>query len=91
MSNANAMPTIQNWIWSTWLVSITDVEVSRDLGYARVFVTYIGGDEEVRKGVVADLNHAAGFLRGAGFFFTAAFAFTVLFFAALYFAYRRLR
>lgn len=46
------------------MVSITDVEVSRDLGHARVYVTYIGGDEAVRADVVADLNAAAGFLRG---------------------------
>jgi ribosome-binding factor A len=44
------------------MVSITDVEVSRDLGHARVFVTYIG-DETLRDEIVADLNQAAGFLR----------------------------
>jgi len=45
------------------LVSITDVEVSRDLGHARVFVTYIGGDDQLRDEIVGDLNQAAGFLR----------------------------
>ena len=46
------------------MVSITDVEVSRDFAYARVYVTYIGGDEALKKEIVADLNKAAGFLRG---------------------------
>jgi ribosome-binding factor A len=46
------------------MVSITDVEVSRDFAYARVYVTYIGGDEALKKEIVADLNQAAGFLRG---------------------------
>ena len=45
------------------LVSITAVDVSRDLSYAKVHVTYIGGDEAERRAVVETLNEAAGFLR----------------------------
>ncbi len=46
------------------MVSITGVDVSRDLGHARVFVTVLGADSakeaEASTGV---LNKAAGFLR----------------------------
>lgn len=46
------------------MISITDVEVSRDLAYAKVFVTALGKDsEEEAAGAVEALNHAAGFLR----------------------------
>jgi ribosome-binding factor A len=44
------------------IVSITEVEVSTDLKYARVFVSALGGDEE-RQAAVAALTRAAGFLR----------------------------
>lgn len=44
------------------LVSITGVEVSRDLAHARVFVTLLGHEEE-RAEVVAELNRLAPELR----------------------------
>jgi ribosome-binding factor A len=46
------------------LVSITEVEVSRDLAYARVFFTVLGKDseDEVKDSAEA-LNRAAGFMR----------------------------
>lgn len=46
------------------MVSITDVEVSRDLSHAKIFVTVLGKDsEEESKESVAALNNAAGFMR----------------------------
>jgi ribosome-binding factor A len=46
------------------MVSVTAVEVSRDLSYARVFVTVLGSNSEAEaKPAVDALNHAAGFLR----------------------------
>lgn len=46
------------------MVSITDVEVSRDLSYARVFVTVLGKESEAEAAeAVEALNHASGFLR----------------------------
>ena len=46
------------------MVSITDVEVSRDLSHAKVFCTVLGKDtEEEAKEPVDVLNQAAGFLR----------------------------
>lgn len=46
------------------MVSVTDVEVSRDLSHATVFVTVMGKDseEEAAESLKA-LNKAAGFLR----------------------------
>ena len=44
------------------LVSTTSVEVSRDLAYARVYVTLLG-DPADRADRVADLNRAASLLR----------------------------
>ncbi len=44
------------------LISITDVELSDDLRYARVFVSVMGSPQET-KGVLAALAHAEGFLR----------------------------
>jgi ribosome-binding factor A len=46
------------------MVSITGVDVSRDLGHARVYYTVMGSDssEEAAESTVA-LNRAAGFLR----------------------------
>ncbi|MEQ3697213.1 MAG: 30S ribosome-binding factor RbfA [Pseudomonadales bacterium] len=46
------------------MVSITDVEVTRDLSYAKVFVTFMGieGEEAIVEGVKV-LNGAAGYLR----------------------------
>lgn len=46
------------------MVSITGVDVSRDLGHARVYYTVLGSDsgEEAKESTEA-LNRAAGFLR----------------------------
>ncbi len=44
------------------LVTITDVEVSKDLQYAKVFVSYIGSEER-RAAITSGLNHAAGFIQ----------------------------
>ncbi len=44
------------------LVTVTDVEVSRDMQYAKVFVSYIGSQEKI-KSVTDGLNHAAGFMQ----------------------------
>ena len=46
------------------MVSVTDVEVSRDLAQAKVFVTIVGKETaEEAAGSIEALNHAAGFLR----------------------------
>lgn len=46
------------------MVSVTDVEVSRDLSYARIYVTVLGcNDLESSKEPLKALNGAAGFLR----------------------------
>ena len=46
------------------LVSITEVEVSKDLGHARVYYTVIGRDsEEQAEEVTEVLNKASGFMR----------------------------
>lgn len=46
------------------MVSITGVDVSRDLGYARVYLTVLGSDSaEEAQDSIAALNKAAGFLR----------------------------
>ena len=46
------------------MVSVTGVEVSRDLSHATVYVTVLGKDsaEEAAESIAA-LNHASGFLR----------------------------
>lgn len=46
------------------IVSVTDVEVSRDLSHAKVFVTEIGKEtEQEADDSIQVLNNAAGFLR----------------------------
>ncbi len=46
------------------MVTVTDVEVSRDLAHAKVFVTFVGKESaEAVAGSLEALNHAAGFLR----------------------------
>ena len=46
------------------MVSVTDVEVSRDLSHAKVFVTVLGKDsEQEAEEPIAVLNKASGFLR----------------------------
>ena len=44
-------------------VTVTGAEISRDLRYAKVFVSVLG-DEEARKQSLKALNSAAGMLRG---------------------------
>lgn len=43
-------------------VSVTDVELSRDLRHAKIFVS-IYGDEEEKQTTLAALTHAQGFVR----------------------------
>jgi ribosome-binding factor A len=46
------------------MVSVTGVEVARDMSHAKVFVTVLGKDTEADAGeAIEALNHAAGFLR----------------------------
>ncbi|MBE7373466.1 30S ribosome-binding factor RbfA [Pseudomonas lopnurensis] len=47
------------------LVTITGVDVSRDLSHAKIFITIMGqdDDEEAVKGNLRILNEASGFLR----------------------------
>lgn len=46
------------------MVSVTDVEVSRDMSYARVYITVLGQETEAEaKEAVDALNKATGFLR----------------------------
>ena len=44
------------------MVSVTVVEVTRDLAYAKVYVSVLGTEEQSIESVKV-LNHAAGFLR----------------------------
>jgi ribosome-binding factor A len=46
----------------TTTVTVTDVEVTPDLSFARIYVTMLG-DETVRTGVLQALAHASGFVR----------------------------
>jgi ribosome-binding factor A len=48
------------------MVSVSQVELNRDLSVARVFVSFIGGagDEQAEERALAALRAAAGFLRG---------------------------
>ncbi|EKE79926.1 30S ribosome-binding factor RbfA [Idiomarina xiamenensis] len=45
------------------MVTVSDVEVSRDLAYAKVFVTFLQDDGEQVKAGLKVLNEAAGFIR----------------------------
>lgn len=46
------------------MVSVTGVDVSRDLGYARIYFTLLDAETEEQAGKSTEaLNHAAGFLR----------------------------
>lgn len=46
------------------MVNINDVTVSRDMAYAKVYVTFVGNDDsDTAKESVKALNKAAGFLR----------------------------
>lgn len=44
------------------MVSVSGVEVSRDMGHAKVYVSVLG-DEEITEASLEVLRHAAGFLR----------------------------
>ena len=44
------------------MITVTGVEVSRDMSHAKVFVTVLGGENSVEQSL-ATLGHAAGFLR----------------------------
>ncbi len=46
----------------TATVTVTDVEVTKDLSFARIFITVMG-DEAVRAGTLEALAHAVGFVR----------------------------
>lgn len=43
--------------------TVSDVEVSKDLAYAKVFVTFLNGDEDSIKQVLKVLNEANGYIR----------------------------
>ncbi|ALP53038.1 ribosome-binding factor A [Candidatus Tenderia electrophaga] len=45
------------------LVTVSGVEVSKDLAYAKVYVTALGDEQHSVDEMLAALNHAAGFLR----------------------------
>lgn len=45
------------------MVTVSDVEVSRDLAYAKVFVTFFQDDPEQIKQALKVLNEASGFIR----------------------------
>jgi len=44
------------------MVALSSVDVSRDLGHAKVYVSVLGDDVEIRS-ALAGLEHAEGFLR----------------------------
>jgi len=44
------------------MVSVVEVEMSRDLSHAKVYVSVLG-DDEAKKGAAAALKSASGFLR----------------------------
>lgn len=48
------------------IVNVNDVEVSKDLSHARVFVTFVGKETDAECEQACEiLNHASGFLRSA--------------------------
>lgn len=46
------------------MVNINQVTVSRDMAYAKIYVTFVGDDEVTSLQAVSILNKASGFLRG---------------------------
>lgn len=44
------------------LLSVTDVEVSKDTAYAKIYISSMEGDKKL-DGAVKALNHAAGFIQ----------------------------
>ncbi|MDC0404120.1 30S ribosome-binding factor RbfA [Porticoccaceae bacterium] len=46
------------------MVSITDVDISRDLAYGKIYISFVGDrDDDDIKAAVAALNGASGYLR----------------------------
>lgn len=45
------------------MITVSDVEVSRDLSHAKVFVTFLGLEQDKVKENLQILNEAAGFVR----------------------------
>mgnify|MGYP001493679373 CR=1 FL=1 len=45
------------------MVTVSEVEVSRDLAHAKVFVAVLGADDDQTEASLEALNHAAGYLR----------------------------
>lgn len=45
------------------MTTVSDVEVTRDLAYAKIFVTFLTNDEKEIKESITVLNEAAGFIR----------------------------
>ena len=45
------------------MTSVTSVDMSPDLKYARVFISVVGSDDE-RQASLAALEHASGYIRG---------------------------
>lgn len=45
------------------MITVSDVEVSRDLSHAKVFVTFLGMDESKVEDNLKILNEASGFIR----------------------------
>ncbi|RTE87468.1 MULTISPECIES: 30S ribosome-binding factor RbfA [Gammaproteobacteria] len=43
--------------------TVSDVEVSRDLSYAKVFITFLQDDDEANKQALSVLNEASGYIR----------------------------
>ena len=46
------------------LVNINAVTVTRDMAYAKIYVTFVGADEAESVAAASVLNKASGFLRG---------------------------
>ena len=63
------LPQVMSKVLSSYpnisFVSVTAVEVTRDLAYAKIFVTHILADAQVEKDLVSALNAAAPKLRMA--------------------------
>jgi len=47
----------------TAMVSVTDVKVTRDLRYAKVFVSIFGKDDEEKNNTFIALKNASGYIR----------------------------
>ncbi len=45
------------------MVTVSDIEVSRDLAYAKVFVTFFNDDDSYVKTALKVLNEASGYIR----------------------------